>query len=124
MPPQKAPVHRMVYLILGVLLSLSLFTAFGDRGFIHLWRLWQEKKKLDHENFLLQHENEILRDRARRLRRDDQYLEKVAREEFGLARPGEIIYRFVSSGAKDNERESATRPPSEPRRSPERKNRP
>src|SRR3989338_8132780 len=103
MPPQRAPAHRVVYLVLGVLLSLSLFTAFGDRGFIRLWRLWQEKKKLDHENFLLQRENEIFRDRAHRLRRDDLYLEKVAREELGLARPGEIVYRFVSPEAKTNQ---------------------
>ena len=123
MPPPKTPAHRVIYLVLGVLLSLSLFTAFGDRGFIHLWRLWQEKKKLDHENFLLQDENEILRERARRLRWDDRYLEKVAREEFGLARPGEIVYRFVSPGAKKNETQSATRPSSEPRRRTERKSR-
>ena len=123
MPPQRAPAYRVVYLVLGVLLSLSLFTAFGDRGFIRLWRLWQEKKKLDHENFLLQRENEIFRDRAHRLRRDDLYLEKVAREELGLARPGEIVYRFVSPEAKKNQADGVAKPSSEPRRSPERKNR-
>jgi cell division protein FtsB len=116
MPRPKAPKRRIIYVIFAVLLSLSLFTAFGDRGFIHLWRLWQEKKKLDHENFLLQRENEILRERVRRLRHDDLYLEKVAREELGLARPGEIIYRFVSPEGK-NQTGSRSQPPSEPRRS-------
>jgi cell division protein FtsB len=95
MPLSNAPEHRILYLLLAVLLSLSFFTAFGDRGFIHLWRLWQEKKNLDQENFLLQSENERLRERVRLLRHNDRYLEKVAREELGFARPGEIIYRFV-----------------------------
>lgn len=101
MPSPKAPAHRTVYLISAVLLLFSLFTAFGDRGFIHLWRLRQEKRKLDHENFLLQRENEVLRERIRRLRHDNLYLEKVVREELGFTRPGEIVYRFVSPEAKN-----------------------
>lgn len=111
MPPPKAPGHRIIYLALAVLFSFSLFTAFGDRGFIHLWRLWQEKKKIDRENFLLQRENEILRDQVRRLRRDDLYLEKVAREELGLARRGEIVYRFVSPETKKSQTGSIRKAP-------------
>jgi len=42
----------------------------------------------------------MLRDRIYRLRHDDLYLEKIAREELGLVRPGEIIYRFVSPESK------------------------
>jgi cell division protein FtsB len=123
MSPPKAPEQRIIYIVLTVLFSFFLFTAFGDRGFLHLWRLWQEKKRIDHENFLLQRENEILRDQARRLRRDDLYLEKVAREELGLARPGEIVYRFVSPETKRNQTGSIRKAPYEARRLVERKNR-
>ncbi len=55
---------------------------------------------LDEKNFLLQKENETLRERVYRLRHDDLYLEKTAREELGLVRPGEIVYRFASSESK------------------------
>lgn len=123
MPPPKALEHRIIYVVLTVLFSFSLFTAFGDRGFLHLWRLLQEKKRIDHENFLLQRENEILRDQARRLRRDDLYLEKVAREELGLVRPGEIVYRFVSPETKRKQTGSISKAPSEARRSSEPKKR-
>ncbi len=55
---------------------------------------------LDEKTFRLQKENETLRERIYRLRHDDLYLEKIAREDLGLARPGEIIYRFASSESK------------------------
>jgi cell division protein FtsB len=41
-----------------------------------------------------------LRQRVLRLRHDDAYLEKLAREELNLVRPGEIVYRFPPSKSK------------------------
>ncbi|HXV83997.1 MAG TPA: septum formation initiator family protein, partial [Candidatus Binatia bacterium] len=67
-----------------------------------LWRLKAEKAKLDQENFRLQKENEGLRQRISKLRNDNFYLEKIAREELNLVRPGEIIYRFPLSEKKEN----------------------
>ena len=90
----------LVYALSMLLVTLALFTIFGERGGLHLWRLWGGKKQLDERNFLLQKENEILRERIYRLKNDDYYLEKIAREELGLVRPGEIVYRFVSSHSK------------------------
>lgn len=100
-----------------LLITLSLFTIFGDRGAIHLWRLEEEKNRLDERNFALQKENEALRDRVHRLRHDDLYLEQVAREELGLARPGEVIYRFGSSASKANRTKRLSETPSQPSRS-------
>jgi len=81
--------------------TLSLFTTFGERGLLHLWRLWGERRALSETNFLLQKENELLRERIYRLRHDDLYLEKIAREDLGLVRPGEIVYRFPSAESID-----------------------
>ncbi len=99
--PQSKRSHRwVIYALSAFIVTLSLFTIFGERGAIHLLRLWQEKKTLEENNFLLQKENETFRERIHRLRHDDLFLEKVAREELGLVRPGEIIYRFASSESK------------------------
>jgi cell division protein FtsB len=73
---------------------LLIYAVVGERGAIHLWRLQGEKGKLDEQNYRLQKENEALRQKIARLRNDDFFLEKIAREELNLARPGEIIYRF------------------------------
>ena len=83
--------------IVTLLVTLSLFTIFGDRGLLHLWRLSGEKRKLDESNFRLQRANEALREQVYRLHHDDRYLEKIAREDLGLVRRGEFVYRFSSS---------------------------
>ena len=109
--------RRIIYLFSCLLVALSLFTAFGERGVFHLWRLWGEKKQLEDKNFLLQKENESLRERAYRVRHDDLYLEKIAREELGLVRPGEMVYRFAAPDSKRNKNGAVSEPPSEPHRS-------
>jgi cell division protein FtsB len=105
--------RRVVYIFTSLLVALALFTAFGERGVFHLWRLWGEKKHLEDKNFLLQMENEALRERVSRIRRDDLYLEKIAREELGLVRPGEMVYRFAAPDPKRNKNGAVSEPPSE-----------
>jgi cell division protein FtsB len=107
----------IVYLFSSLLVALALFTAFGERGVFHLWRLQGEKKQLQEKNFLLQKENDGLRERVERIRRDDAYLEKMAREELGLTRPGETVYRFApadSARGKSGAAKSAGAPAKEP----------
>ena len=95
--PQRWP----LFLIGTLILLLSLVTIVGERGALHLWRLRGEKSRLDEQNYRLQKENESLRQRIHGIRNDDTYLEKVAREELQLARPGEIVYRFQSQNARE-----------------------
>jgi cell division protein FtsB len=107
--PRRWPLY-----VLGVfILSLCLLTAVGERGVLHLWRLTGEKARLDEENYRLQKENEGLRQRISKLRNDNFYLEKMAREELNLVRPGEIIYRFAPSEAKKNRRGTVSGDPAE-----------
>jgi cell division protein FtsB len=87
----------LVYVLSALIVLLAVYTALGDRGAIHLWRLRGEKTKLDAQNFRLQKENETLRQRVALVRNNNFYLEKLAREELNLARPGEVIYRFPAA---------------------------
>ena len=100
--PFHLPRHWTLYVLGFFILSLCVLTAVGERGVLHLWRLRGEKARLDEENYRLQKENEGLRQRISKLRNDNFYLEKMAREELNLVRPGEIIYRFPPSEAKKN----------------------
>ena len=104
----------IVYLCSSLFVALALFTAFGERGVFRLWRLNGEKKQLQEKNFVLQKENEALRERVNRIRNDDLYLEKIAREELGLIRAGETVYRFAPP---DPKRSKSV--PAEPRAAPE-----
>lgn len=79
-------------LVLYVLLVLS--TAIGEHGFVHLWKLRQEQHTLESDAVALLQENKDLRDRITRLQNDNDYLEKVAREELKFAKKGEVVYLF------------------------------
>jgi cell division protein FtsB len=98
----------LVYVLSALIVLLALYTAVGDRGAIHLWRLRSEKAKLDGQNYRLQKENETLRRRVALVRNNNFYLEKLAREELNLARPGEVIYRFPAAQSEQPD------PPREP----------
>lgn len=98
--PQRWP----IYLIASLIVLLSLVTIVGERGALHLWRLRGEKSRLDAQNYRLQKENESLRQRVLGIRNDDEYLEKIAREELNLVRPGEVVYRFQTPVTRDGSR--------------------
>lgn len=67
----------------------------GSGGVVHLWRLRSERGALGGEAFRLLSKNDELRQRILRLR-SDRGLERLARQELGLVRDGEIVYRFRS----------------------------
>jgi len=95
----RVPPSWPLYLLGLLILLLSLVTIVGERGVLHLLRLRGEKRQLDEQNYRLEKENEALRRRIARVRDDNYYLEKLAREELNLVRPGEVVYRFPKAGS-------------------------
>jgi cell division protein FtsB len=110
-----------IYLFGSLILLVALVTIVGERGVLHLWRLHGEKNRLDEQNYRLQKENESLRQRLQRIRNDNHYLEKLAREELNMARPGEVIYRFPAKEIHRAPRQSVNESASESRPSAVRK---
>ena len=98
----RLPAGWFLYLLGILILAVSLVTVIGERGALYLWRLRGEKSQLDEQNYRLQKENEALRQRIARIRHDDPYLEKLAREELNLVRPGDVVYRFPKAIARTN----------------------
>jgi cell division protein FtsB len=82
-------------LLLYALLAAS--TLVGQHGVLHLQEIRQEQQALEAEAFTVARENADLQDRITRLKTDDEFLEKVAREELGFVGKGEIVYRFRDS---------------------------
>jgi cell division protein FtsB len=91
----------------GATAGLVAIVVFGSRGMLHLQTLTSEQDELNRRVALLLHENEQLRERIHRLRTDDRTLERLAREQLGFTRPGEVIYRF---GGRPNPAVAATAP--------------
>ncbi|HUI26672.1 MAG TPA: septum formation initiator family protein [Candidatus Kryptonia bacterium] len=82
---------------------LVLGAIYGDRGVIDLQRLRAEQRELERIAFQQQAANAQVRDHLRRLRTDDQYLERWARQRLHWAKPGEIIYHFDSPPARGSQ---------------------
>jgi cell division protein FtsB len=112
------PQRWLIYLFSALIVLLASISVVGERGVLHLWRLRGEQNRLDEQNFRLQKENEALRQRIYRIRNDNAYLEKLAREELNLVRPGEIVYRFSNPANRPANQKPESRPNTKPRGAP------
>ena len=56
--------------------------------------LRQELGRVEELNLGLQDQNARLRLQVEAVRTDDRFLEQVARQEFGMIKKGEVLYRF------------------------------
>ena len=86
-----------------LLLVAVLFVAFGrpEDGLHQLWRKRQELAAAEAHLARLQAENDSLRQVLWRLENDLDYVEKVAREEYGMVKKGEQVYRLQSANSED-----------------------
>ncbi len=87
----------------GVLVLIILaFTVFGDRGLINLVRYQKERQELVSQAQKLKEQNEELRAEIERLKNDPSYIERQAREELGMVKPGELVIQFSDDPGKDS----------------------
>ncbi len=77
--------------VIGVI-ALALGSLFGDRGVLHLMSQRQRSEALEREVADLRAENARLASEVDGLRHDPHAIEKIAREQLGLARPGEMVF--------------------------------
>ena len=85
---------------LALLLVILGFSVFTDQGLLGLYRLRQEKARMEERLAQLETENARLRVEIERLKSDRAYLEKVAREELGLVNQDEMVFQFQSQPGK------------------------
>jgi cell division protein FtsB len=80
--------------ILAAMAYLFYTLMFGDIGVIKYYELRQNKKRLESELKRIDRENKALNEQVNALKKDPFYIEKYAREEYGLAKPDEFIFQF------------------------------
>jgi cell division protein FtsL len=73
---------------------LLVHDVFGTHGYMAMRRKQQEIQKVRTELDRLNKENTGLEQDVKNLKTDPQTIEKIAREEFGQSRPGEIIIKL------------------------------
>jgi cell division protein FtsB len=75
-----------------VLIALVVGSLFGDRGILHLMDQRRQAAELERQVEALRAENDHLAAEITALRTDPRSIERLAREELGLARPGETVF--------------------------------
>ena len=91
----------VVRLILAVSLAVGLgylpYRAYGPGGVGRALRLERELERLAGGNVGIQQENTRLRRKIARLKRRRYDVERVARDELGLVRAGDLVFLFEKS---------------------------
>ena len=82
----------MVAIIFGCI-SLLLFS---DRGLINLWSLKNEKLEIQNEINSLRNQIALLEKEEEKLKFDEKYIEKIAREKFKMVKPGERVFKITN----------------------------
>jgi cell division protein FtsB len=103
-PAGDAGLRRKAWVAASVLALIALLVGalFGDRGMLQLIAQRERASVLEREIEELRAENLQLAADIQRLRSDPRAIERIAREELGLARPGETV--FLIRGSRDRSR--------------------
>lgn len=81
------------FLALGLALLL-LQDVFGTHGLLAMRRAQKEAARVQLEINQINQENRRLQENVKALKTDPAAIERIAREEMGLARPGEYIFKI------------------------------
>jgi len=87
---------RLITFILIILsfIYLAINLLLGDAGLLKYRELSSKKQHLEKKITELGKENTHIKTQIKSLKENPFYAEKYAREEFGLARPGEYIFQY------------------------------
>ena len=84
--------------LLGLLVVvLVVHDIFGAHGYLAMRRTQEEIRKVNADLDQLNKENLQLEQEVRELKTDPHKIEKIARDELGLAKPGEVIIKIPQS---------------------------
>lgn len=74
---------------------MSLLITFGNRGVVDNYLMSKRLAKLKSQNREITIENNELKKKITLLRNDINYIEMMARNELGMVKKGDVIYRWA-----------------------------
>lgn len=81
--------------LVGFLMLMALLITFGNRGFIDNYLMSKRLAQLKLQNNEISIENDELKKKILLLRSDYNYIEAIARNELGMVKKGDIVYRWA-----------------------------
>ena len=91
---------RGVLFLIGV--TLLIIFIFGDHGLFQLYKLKRERKQIQIHITQLRENREKLIAEKNRLENDLDYIEKLARERFKMAKTGEKVFKVIPKKESKN----------------------
>ncbi len=88
---------RTKYLLYGLIFGCALlvFMIFAGRGLVQIHQLKEERERAKVTAGRLQEENKRISQQIEKMKKNTpEEVERIAREELGLVKKGEIIYKF------------------------------
>ncbi|MBI5417872.1 septum formation initiator family protein [Candidatus Poribacteria bacterium] len=79
----------------SILSFFVLVFVAGKDGFVHIISFYQKISILRNQAYDLEKEKIELEKEIYRLNKDDEYIESIAREQLGMIKEGEEVYKFV-----------------------------
>jgi cell division protein FtsB len=101
--PAKRFRHSPAALVVaGAILTIALEGVFGAHGVLAMLRLKHQVGETQQQIQKLDQENQKLAGQVRALKSNPQTIERLAREQLGLARPGELIFKLSAKAPAQN----------------------
>jgi cell division protein FtsB len=88
---RKARRELSALLLIFLAAPFVYILLFGNGGFMELRRMQAALQELQQENQRLREEHQAYLKRIEKLRQDPAEIERVARERYNYARPGDVI---------------------------------
>ncbi len=109
---EDARLRRATLLALAlIVLTLVVHEIFGENGYLAMRQKRKELQTLQLEIERLKQENQQLEKQIKGLKTDPEAIEKLAREQMKMARPGELIYVLPEKQTKDESSAAAQEKP-------------
>jgi cell division protein FtsB len=90
----------MLAVALLAMFHFLLMVLFDDNGWVELRRLEQTRQELVKGNARLRHHNLQMYRSVDRLQNDPAFVENIARQELGMIRSDELIFKFKTQATQ------------------------
>ncbi|MFQ6604800.1 MAG: septum formation initiator family protein [Fidelibacterota bacterium] len=90
---------RALFILIAI--TLMIIFIFGDHGFYQLMRLRQERHAIQEQITQLRQERNQMEDEKYTLETDIDYIERLARERYRMAKKGEKVFKVLPPADQD-----------------------
>ena len=93
---QKKTIFQNRIMIFPLILILGgLFLISNDIGIVRWYQLRKERNRIQAEIDQFIKDEAVLTNELDRLKNDEEYMKKIAREKFHMVKPGEKVFRVI-----------------------------